>query len=419
MNTQILPGPNLPNDVGQHAVDRGALESPLIWQALLLLALLGVYLAFRPRRATSDRIGAPALPMSAKLIPIIALAASSAAMYVNTYVGYIRTGNDFAAMLERSPGWAADLGHGLANVTGSTDNYLTRARTQLANNGQPKPGPPDPDLERRRHELRIEKIDIPDPALAVPTGRTTVLLPPGYDAPENARRHYPVVYLVHGYPAGSSDDWFTSGDAIGTMKQLSDHSLVQPMIIVGVDATAGVTTTDWECLNVPHGPQLESYLADSVPRQIDLRYRTIGNRAGRALGGMSGGGFCALNVGLKHLPQFATILSALPYDDPGDARTLLGDPALIAANTPRIYLPTMTFPLPVAVMLDVGEHAATDVNTARRIAGLFAAKGQPVALRLEPNLNHTWRTARAGLPYLLTFASQRFPIVDGAGRTIN
>lgn len=412
MNTQILPGPNLPNDVGQHAVDRGALESPLIWQSLLLLALVGVYFAFRPRRAKGDAIGKPALPLSAKLIPIIVLSVASAAMYVNTYVGYIRTGNDLAAMLERSNGWAADLGRGLANVTGTQDSYLTRARTQLADSGKPQAGLPEVHVEQHHHDLRIEKIDIPDPALSVPTGRTTVLLPPGYDDPDNAQRRYPVVYLVHGYPAGSSDDWFTSGDAIGTMKQLTDHQLIQPMIIIGVDATAGVVTSDWECLNVPHGPQLESYLADWVPQQIDNRYRTIDSRSARALGGMSGGGFCALNVGLKHLDRFATILSALPYDDPGDARALLPDQGLIAANTPRIYLPTMAFPQSVALMLDVGEHAATDVNTAHRIANNFAVKGQKVALRLEPELNHTWRTARAGLPYLLTFANEQFPISD-------
>lgn len=412
MNTQILPGPNLPSDVSQHAVDRGALESPLVWQGLLLLALIGVYLAFRPRRDAPGRVGKPPLPLTAKLIPILALTIASGAMYVNTYVGYVRTGNDLAAVLERSHGWAAELGQGLANITSGGDNYLTRARTQLADGGKGRES-------HRRHEPRIEKIDIPNPALSVPTGRTTVLLPPGYDDPANAQRRYPVVYLIHGYPAGSSDDWFTSGDAIGTMKQLMDRRLVQPMILVGVDATAGVPTADWECLNVPRGPQLETYVADSVPRQIDVRYRTMPGRAARALGGMSGGGFCALNVGLKHPHAFGTILSALPYDDPGDAKALLGDPALIAANTPRVYMPGMVFPEPVAVMLDVGQHAATDVGTARRIASVLVAKRQRVALRLEPELNHTWRTARAGLPYLLTFADQQFPFANRAHQTGN
>ena len=54
---------------------------------------------------------------------------------------------------------------------------------------------------------------------------------------------------------------------------------------------------------------------------------------------------------------------------------------------------------------------------AERCAGSLA-KGQKVALRLEPDLNHTWRTARAGLPYLLTFAAQQFPIVGG-DRNVN
>lgn len=415
MNTQIVPGPNLPSDVSQHAVDRGLLESPLIWQALLLVALILLYLAFRPRRQRPDRPAREVPSLSARLIPVLAFALAAGVTYVNSYVGYVRTGHDLAAMLQRGNGWPAQLGHGLANITTVDDSELAKARNQLNPGKRPAvSSEPSP-----RHEMRVEKIDIPDPALAVPTGRTNVLLPPGYDDPANAGRRYPVVYLVHGYPAGSSDDWFTSGDALGTMHQLMDRKLVAPMILVGVDATAGSVTTDWECLNVPHGPQLDSYLGDSVPRQIDHRYRTITGRTGRAIGGMSGGGFCALNVGLHHLDNYATILDALPYDDPGDARVLLEhDPGLLAANTPRTYLPGFNFTQPMALMLDVGENATTDGNTARRIAARFLARGQKVALRIEPGLNHTWRTARAGLPFLLTFAAEQFPI-SNTGHTVN
>ena len=43
---------------------------------------------------------------------------------------------------------------------------------------------------------------------------------------------------------------------------------------------------------------------------------------------------------------------------------------------------------------------------AAALAGELAARGQYVALRLAPGLHHSWREARAELPYCLVFASR-------------
>src|SRR5207302_2968657 len=142
------------------------------------------------------------------------------------------------------------------------------------------------------------------PGNAVPSGKPLVVLPPGYSDPANAQLRYPVVYLIHGYPYGGPEDWLTSGDAPGTLRLLLGDKAIQPMIVVSVDVTAGQPSKDWEALNVPGGPQLENYLAQTVVPLIDQRYRTIADRDGRALGGMSGGGYGALNVGLHHVDEF-------------------------------------------------------------------------------------------------------------------
>jgi S-formylglutathione hydrolase FrmB len=181
------------------------------------------------------------------------------------------------------------------------------------------------------------------------------------------------------------------------------------MIVVSVDLTAGNPATDWECLDVPGGPQLETYLARTVVPAIDQRYRTIADRGHRALGGMSGGGFGALNIGLHHVDEFATLVIALPYDDLNDSVGVLnGDQAAIIANTPRRYLPAMNFTAPISVMLAVGTGAPTDVTTAHRIADALRARGQDAVVHAERGFNHTWHTARATLPYLLAFADHNF-----------
>jgi hypothetical protein len=127
------------------------------------------------------------------------------------------------------------------------------------------------------------------------------------------------------------------------------------------------------------------------------------------LDGMSGGAYCALNIGLKHLASFQSLLITLPYDSLGDSAGILaGHPELIPPNTPAQYVSTMPFTYPVSVMIATGKNASTDVTTTYRMANALAARGQYVAVHLEPGMTHTWRAARAALPYLLAFADQVF-----------
>ncbi|MGV9361749.1 alpha/beta hydrolase [Amycolatopsis sp. NPDC003731] len=376
--------PVLPGDVTARARDLGPLESPLIWLgfASAAVAVLAVVVALWYRRRVR-RWGFTAFGVLLLVAAVTAL---------NSYVGYVRTSDDLARLLQRGPGVVNFAGRLLddGSEAPSASSAAPRPAAGAAATGQ-----------------RIDVVNLPDPAHGVPSGSNYVILPPGYDS--DPARRYPVVYLIHGYPFGGPRDWLTSGDAPGTLQALEKANVIAPMIVVSVDMTAGNPSTDWECLNVPGGPQLESYLAGTVVPGIDQRYRTLADRTHRALGGMSGGGFGALNIGLHHVDEFATLVIALPYDDLNDSVGILdGNRAAIAANTPRRYLPTMRFSAPISVMLAVGTGAPTDVATARRIADALHARGQEAAVHAERGFNHTWHTARATLPYLLAFADQEF-----------
>ena len=257
----------------------------------------------------------------------------------------------------------------------------------------------------------LERMVIADPGNGVPGGRNFLLLPPGYTDPANASRRYPVVYLVHGNPGGP-EDWFTAGDAPGTVQRFSRLHALPPMIVVSVDLTAGHPGRDWEGLDVPGGPKLESYLAGSVVPAIDRRYRTLADRGHRALGGMSGGAFAALNIGLHRIDAFGALLLAMPYDVPDNRKRLGEERALLAANTPRDYLRTMPFPRPVAAILTAGTASPGDVAAANSLADAFRSRGKRAVVRTEEGFGHTWRTARASLPYLLAFAAGTFTRPD-------
>ena len=66
---------------------------------------------------------------------------------------------------------------------------------------------------------------------------------------------------------------------------------------------------DPEYLNWGAGRNWETYVAKEVPRYVDAHFRTISSRDGRAIVGISAGGYGAMILGLHHLAQFSVIES--------------------------------------------------------------------------------------------------------------
>jgi enterochelin esterase-like enzyme len=271
---------------------------------------------------------------------------------------------------------------------------------------------------------RVVGLEVGAPSLDVPPSRLYVYLPPGYDTPADKGRRFPVVYLLHGYP-GSPIDWFRGGRIQQTMDALLADGLVRPMIVAAPDASGG-WMHDSEMLNQVGGPQVESYLVGPVVHAVDTRFRTIADRAGRAIGGVSSGGYGALNLGLRNQGVYSVVLSLMPYGDPGSVTATLlgGSRALWLANSPAAYIPRMTFQHRMAIDLIAGDRDPQRPET-RRLAAMLQARGQPAVWTEVPGATHTWRGARLEAPYLLTFASEhlgRRPAVkprEHAGKSVD
>jgi enterochelin esterase-like enzyme len=253
---------------------------------------------------------------------------------------------------------------------------------------------------------RVVRLEVGDPRLDVPPGPLYVYLPPGYANPANAHRRYPVIYLLHGYP-GAPIDWFRGAQVQRTMDAMLADGLVQPMILAAPDASGG-WLHDSEMLNQVGGPQVESYLVGPVVRAVDAQFRTIADRAGRAIAGVSSGGYGALNLGLRHQGTFSVILSLMPYGDPGAVTTTLlgGSRALWLANAPADYIPRIAFRHPMAVDLIAGSRDP-ELREAARLARMLQARHQHAVCTEVPHATHTWRGARVEAPYMLAFAATR------------
>jgi enterochelin esterase family protein len=138
--------------------------------------------------------------------------------------------------------------------------------------------------------------------------RMHVYTPPGYEA---GSQKYPVFYLLHG--AGDSDDsWTSVGRAGFIVDNLIAANKTKPMIIVmpaghtsqmqgmgrGAAPVAGAPP--------PRDEFFDDFTGDIMP-YVEKNYRTINDRAHRAIAGLSMGGSQTLNVAFKHLDKFAYI----------------------------------------------------------------------------------------------------------------
>jgi len=118
-----------------------------------------------------------------------------------------------------------------------------------------------------------------------------VILPPDYRTSSATR--YPVLYLLHGF-GGHYSDWVTRTN-------VADYAAQYRLIVVTPEGNNGwysdsaSTATD----------KYEGYILKELIPDVEKRFRTIESRYGRAIAGLSMGGYGALKFGLKSPATFA------------------------------------------------------------------------------------------------------------------
>ena len=111
-----------------------------------------------------------------------------------------------------------------------------------------------------------------------------VVLPNSYGTDN---RKYPVVYLLHG-AWGGYNDW-NAKSGVAAYAATTDFIVVMP------DANGNSWYND-----SPGSGAVESFITEELRKDVEKNYRTIGNRNGRALIGLSMGGYGALHLATSH-----------------------------------------------------------------------------------------------------------------------
>jgi S-formylglutathione hydrolase FrmB len=131
--------------------------------------------------------------------------------------------------------------------------------------------------------------------------RVNVLLPVGYA--QTARR-YPVLYLFHG-TSGGADDWLRTGHAARTSRP---YKMIIVMADAGYHGNGGSWFTNWVDQHTKLGRANWStfHVRQLIPF-IDANLRTIRARTGRAIAGLSQGGFGAASYAARFPDRFISV----------------------------------------------------------------------------------------------------------------
>lgn len=193
----------------------------------------------------------------------------------------------------------------------------------------------------------VSKVWYPSPTLGM-NRRMTVYTPAGY---EKGDRAYPVFYLLHGM-GGDENAWSELGRATQILDNMIARGDVEPMIVVmtngnvDMEGAPGETSAGFTppTTQLPHtmDGNFELHFPDVV-KFVDENYRTLPDKAHRAIAGLSMGGFHSMHISKQYPDMFdyiglfsAAILPREGSDSPVYA-DLEGKLAKQFADAPALY----------------------------------------------------------------------------------
>jgi S-formylglutathione hydrolase FrmB len=157
-----------------------------------------------------------------------------------------------------------------------------------------------------------------------------IFIPPGYDSSLTAR--YAVLYMLHGVgtgQGGSDTEWYADG-LLERADQLMRAGTIPPFLIVLPQGDAGFWVNQ-----ANGGPQWGAYTAHDVVAEIDQHFRTVPDRAHRAIGGLSMGADGALQLAMNYPDVFSIAGADSPTLRPyKEMPPFFGDEAYFNAHDP-------------------------------------------------------------------------------------
>ena len=247
----------------------------------------------------------------------------------------------------------------------------------------------------------LSQVTIPATASAFPARTAWVYLPPAYLTAD--RPLLPVWVLLGGQP-GSTRDWIDGGQLAQRLDSWAyAHHGLAPVVVMPDDL--GGETDNPLCLDSALG-KAATYLSVDVPNWIGTTLQVDPDHAHWAVGGLSYGGTCALQLAVAHPDLFPTLFDASGQRAPtlGDAgdtvqATFRGNQAAFDAVDPLHELAARQYPQLSAYLL-VGRDDGEFRPQQDEVAAALTRAGVPVTTAELPG-GHSWGVWGPGLQVAL------------------
>ncbi len=237
------------------------------------------------------------------------------------------------------------------------------------------------------------------------------LLPPSYDSQPN--RKYPALYFLHGL--GQDQGFLVGSGGWNVISDAQERNQIGEFVVITPQADTSFY------INAKNGlvNYEDFFLRDFIP-QMEKTFRLINTRAGRALAGVSMGGYGATRFAFKYPQMFVSVAVHMPalleQLPPGSSHagvsafigTAFGSPvdeAFWKANSPFAFARTANLH-GLKIYLDCGDHDdyGFDAGT-RDLDKLLTGRNIPHTAHIYPG-RHDWVFVSQHLEQSLAFDSQ-------------
>ncbi|MEV6211701.1 alpha/beta hydrolase-fold protein [Kitasatospora sp. NPDC051914] len=260
----------------------------------------------------------------------------------------------------------------------------------------------------------IEKVRIRGASSGLTGTPAYVYLPPQYFQPEYAHSRFPMALVLSGYP-GSAEKLISLLEYPDSTLKAIQASQLPPTVLVMMRPTL-VGNRDTECMDVPNGPQVETFFTEDLPRAMAGSYRILDRPDARAAIGDSTGGYCALKFALRKPDSYRSAISLSGYYtapvDPTTGDLFGGRPSLKQENDLLWRLRTQPG-RPVSLLLATSRNEHNYAATQKMVAA-FKAPTEVSTITLDSG-GHNFHTWTREIPPALEWLGRRLAPPQPAG----
>ncbi|MEV4557694.1 alpha/beta hydrolase-fold protein [Kitasatospora sp. NPDC049285] len=309
-------------------------------------------------------------------------------LVANSYFGFYSTWSDLLG-LDGKPGTVVDHQPGgkAVAVTGEQKMYSAQGSAQDRSGV-------------------IQQVEIRGARSGLTGTPAYVYLPPQYFQPAYAGTRFPMLLALSGYPGTPEKLISLLQYPASTLKAIEAKEL-PPTVLVMMRPTL-VGNRDTECMDVPGGPQVETFFTEDLPKAMAADYRVDARPDAHAVVGDSTGGYCALKFALRRPDAYRSAISLSGYyevhNDPTTGDLFNGSPEVKRDNDLLWRLQTQPAP-PVSLLLATSLNEENYPATQQMVAAFKApTKLSTITLDTGGHNFHTWTRE---IPPALTWLGQR------------